>query len=132
MLTRLLCVLLLSASGGTVALAHHSYAAYVREEKVSIEGTLEHLTLGNPHGILTLRTDEGTVFMAEWGNAFQLDRSGFVAGMLAVGDRVVVTGSPAKDPATHRLALVTEIRRPRDGWQWSKNGTIAPKESAQP
>lgn len=105
--------------------AHHSYAEYFRDQKVSIEGTLEQLTLGNPHGILMVRTDDGTLVTAEWGNAIQLNRSGFVAGMLSVGDRVVVTGSPSRNPESHRVALVSMIRRLRDGWNWTKLGVVA-------
>ena len=127
MRTRLLCVLLLLAAAGTAASAHHSYAEYFRDQKVAIEGTIEHLTLGNPHAILSLKTDDGLMFTAEWGNAPQLTRSGFVAGMLVVGDRVVVTGSPSRDPEVHRMALVTEIRRMRDGWRWSRNGVSLPE-----
>ena len=122
MLKPLITVLLLSAAPGTVALAHHSYADFFRDQKVPVEGVLEQLTLGNPHAIVVVRTDEGQTFTAEWGNALQLQRSGFKAGMLAVGDRIVVTGSPSRDPKTGRMALVTEIRRPRDGWQWTPSG----------
>jgi hypothetical protein len=131
MLKRLLYTILCSASAGTVALAHHSYADYFREQKVAVEGTLEQLTLANPHAILAVRTDDGKVFTAEWGNAVQLHRTGFVDSMLTVGDRVIVTGSPARDPESHRLSLLTEIRRPRDGWQWSRNGIAVLKEDAR-
>lgn len=125
MLTRFFAVLLCVASAGTVALAHHSYGGYIREQNVSIEGVLDQVTVANPHGILMLRTDDGTMFTAEWASATQLQRAGVVPGMLAVGDRVIVRGSPARDPESHRLSLLTEVRRPRDGWQWLKAGVVS-------
>ena len=124
---RILSIALCVSCAGTVAIAHHSYGAYIREQKIPIEGVLERLTVGNPHAILEVRTDGGVLFMAEWGSAIQLTRSGFEAGMLAAGDRVIVTGSPSRDPEAHRMALVSEIRRPSDGWRWSRTGVEAPR-----
>jgi hypothetical protein len=132
MCTRLFCLFLWSASAGTVVLAHHSYAEYDRERIVAVEGTLEQLTLGNPHGNLMVRTDQGQLLTAEWGNASMLSRTGFVAGMLAAGDRVIVTGSPTKDPEKHRMSLLKQIDRPRDGWQWSRGGVRMGTERARP
>ncbi len=128
MLRSLAWVTLCVATAGTVASAHHSYGAYDRERKVAVAGTLERISVGNPHTILAVRTDDGTLFTAEWRAASQLQRSGFDAGMLAAGDRVIVTGSPARDADAHRLALVTEVRRPRDGWQWSLSGVTVLKD----
>jgi hypothetical protein len=122
MLKRILYVLACTAIAGTGAAAHHSYAEYDREHPMSIEGTLEQLTIGNPHSMLVVRTDEGALFTAEWGNVSLLQRTGFVAGMLAVGDRVVVTGCPTWNRETRRMSLLREIRRPTDGWQWSRSG----------
>ena len=125
MLRKLFCVFLCSAAAGTAVLAHHSYGLYDREHPTSIEGTLQELMVANPHGMLTVRTDNGTVFVAEWGSVNAVERTGYRPGMLSVGDRVVITGAPARDASDHRLALVSDIRRPRDGWQWTKNGVIS-------
>ena len=122
-----LAVVLCSMCAVTVARAHHSYGAYLREQKVPVEGMLERVTVSNPHAILEVRTDDGTLFTAEWSSAVQLTRSGFEAGMLAAGDRVIVTGSPSRDPEAHRMALVSEIRRPSDGWRWLRNGVEPPR-----
>lgn len=40
---------------------------------------------------------------------------------LKVGDVVVVSGTPALDPAVHELARIEEVRRVSDGWRWLKN-----------
>ena len=122
---RLLFLTLSALAFATTTFAHHSYAAYDREHKVSVTGQLEQLTLGNPHAMLLVRADDGTAYSVEWGNAFVLNRSGFRPGMLAVGDRVTVIGSQTWDAAAHRMSLVTEIRRLRDGWRWSRDGIVA-------
>ena len=35
-------------------------------------------------------------------------------------DRVVVTGNPLRDESKKVLSLLTEIRRPSDGWSWMR------------
>ena len=34
-----------------------------------------------------------------------------------VGDKVIITGDPGRNPADHRLRMRT-ITRPSDGWKW--------------
>jgi len=105
---------------GTAA-AHHSYGEFDRDHPVTIEGVVQQVILGNPHAIVQFRTDKNLIYTAEWGNALQLARSGVKPGTLRAGDRIVVTGSPLKDPSFHTLSLLTEIRRPVDGWQWHRS-----------
>ena len=132
MLKRLLCLALCSAGVSTTALAHHSYAEYFRDQKVAVEGTLEHLMVVNPHAILEVRTDNGTLFTVEWSSGVQLQRTGFTADMLAIGDRLIVTASPNRNPDVHRVTLVKDIRRPRDGWQWSSSGVTVNGDAPRP
>jgi len=40
---------------------------------------------------------------------------------LRPGDKVIVTGSPPRDPSEYRLHL-KRIERPADGWKWSGGG----------
>ena len=124
MIKQLVCLLACLVMAGAGALAHHSYGAYDRDHPLTIEGTIEQLTIGNPHAILIVHTDDGQAFTAEWNSAVQLTRTGFVAGMLTAGDRVIVTGAPSRDPELHRLALVSRIARPRDGWEWTRSGVV--------
>ena len=118
----LLCGALAAAGSPIVIQAHHSYAAYLQERKTPVAGTLERYTVANPHSTLVVRTSDGTAVTVEWRGLLQLQRSGFRPEMLAVGDRIVITGSPARDPQDHRLSLITEIRRPADGWRWQPGG----------
>jgi hypothetical protein len=43
---------------------------------------------------------------------------------LKVGDYVIAKGSPMKDREIKRISLMTELRRPSDGWVWPE---AAPK-----
>ena len=99
--------------------AHHSYAAFDREHPVSIEGDIERVVFANPHVTLTLHSGE-TTYSVEWGNLRQMGLWNIAKETLAAGDHVIVTGSVTYDRADHRLSVVQGIRRPADGWNWSR------------
>src|SRR5256885_2373871 len=99
--------------------AHHSYAVFDREHPVSIEGVVERVVFANPHVILAVRAGDVT-YSVEWGNLNQMVRTNVASTTLVAGDRVIVTGSAPRDPADHRLSIITDIRRPSDGWHWSR------------
>jgi uncharacterized protein DUF6152 len=99
--------------------AHHSYAAFDREHPVSVEGDIESLLFVNPHVVFSLKAADGT-YKVEWGALNQMVRWNITRDTLHVGDRVVVTAAPTHDPSERRLSIVTEIRRPGDGWRWAR------------
>jgi hypothetical protein len=99
--------------------AHHSYAVFDREHPVSIEGDIERVVFGNPHVILAVRAADVT-YSVEWGNINQMVRTNVASNTLVAGDHVIVTGSAPRDRADHRLSIITDIRRPADGWHWSR------------
>jgi len=103
----------------TTLVAHHSYAAFDREHPVSVEGDIESLLFVNPHVVVGLRATDGT-YRVEWGALNQMVRWSITRDTLRVGDHVIVTAAPTRDPAERRLSLVSEIRRPADGWHWSR------------
>ena len=105
-------------AGGSIS-AHHSYAAYDREHPVSIEGDIEQVAYENPHTVLTIRNATAD-YTVEWGALFQLQRWNVAPGTLKVGDHVIVTGSAWRDPSVRKLSIITDIRRPSDGWHWSR------------
>jgi hypothetical protein len=117
---------LAAAAAGVPASAHHSFAAhYLEDQRVSIEGDIAQIDYRSPHSWLHVNAkDESGVMRqvsAEWASAPRLKQSGVNEETLKPGDRVVITGSPARDPAAYRMHLKS-ILRPSDGWQWSGPG----------
>ncbi len=113
----------------TAAFAHHSYAAYDREHPVSIEGDISQVVYANPHVILTVHANDAE-YTVEWLSLYQVSRWIVAKGKLAVGDHVVLTGCALRDKTERRISLVTDIRRPSDGWAWSRQ--IAGLSNSQP
>jgi Family of unknown function (DUF6152) len=109
----------LALTAATVG-AHHSYAAFDREHPVSIEGNISRVLYANPHVVMTVKAADGD-YTVEWLSFSQLARTPEAkATSLNVGDHVIVTARATKDRSEHRLSLVTDIRRPADGWSWSR------------
>jgi hypothetical protein len=108
-------------AGGS-ARAHHSYPNFLLDQKASVEGEIEELRYANPHVVLKIRNAAGIVYTAEWQAASWLDYHAHVTlTTIRVGDHVIVTGAPSRDPAAHELVRLTEVRRPRDGWIYQVN-----------
>jgi Family of unknown function (DUF6152) len=111
--------LLAAALGAAPLGAHHSYASFDREHPVSIEGTLQKVQFVNPHVLLTVMTSEAVTYQVEWGTTAVLARGGVNPDSLKAGDHILVSGAPKRDPADHTVSLVSEVRRPADGWAWT-------------
>jgi hypothetical protein len=106
---------------GSVAVgAHHSYAKF-SDNITSIEGTLEKVMFANPHVVLTIRTKDSSVYTATWVAAFNLQNRGMKATDLKIGDVIVVSGTPARDPSVREISRLEQVRRVGDGWRWMKN-----------
>lgn len=106
--------------------AHHSFAAtYFEDQTTKIEGDLVQFQFRNPHSYVHMEAkDDGGVvqrWTIEWGSGMQLSTQGLTATTLKVGDHVVVTGAPGRDPEDHRMRM-RSIERPKDGFKW--NGTF--------
>ena len=105
-------------------LAHHSFAStYDESRKVTVEGKLVQFLFRNPHSFVhVLAPDEdGTMqrWAIEWGGAGQLGGQGVTRETLKPGDKVIITGNPGRNPADHRVRMVT-LRRPSDGFGWGQ------------
>ena len=106
---------------GTQALAHHSFAAtYLEDQLVTIEGELVQFLLRNPHSFVHVMVKEadGSMvrYVVEWGSPSQL--TGKVSrDTLKPGDHVIISGSPGRNAADHRVRLLN-FKRPSDGWSW--------------
>lgn len=104
---------------GTLS-AHHSFSAtYNTDKTVTIEGKVAQFLLRNPHSFLhvvvTSKDGKEEVWNVEWAAAGQL--AGTFANSLQVGDPVIVSGNPARDPADMRIRMVT-VKRTSDGANW--------------
>jgi hypothetical protein len=120
-------VILILVLAGSSARAHHSHPDFLLDHKVSVEGTLEALTYANPHVVLRIRTAQGVLYTAEWQAASWLQYHAHVTlTTLRVGDHVIISGAPSRDPASHELVRLQEVRRPSDGWAYQ----VIPEGSA--
>jgi hypothetical protein len=102
--------------------AHHSFAAvYKSGESVTIEGKVVQFLFRNPHSVLHVVTEDEdgntTRWAIEWQGASQLGASGISTQTLRPGDPVIVTGTPGRIEAEHRMLLV-RLQRTTDGLNW--------------
>jgi hypothetical protein len=124
---RYLVILLVAAASvmaGVRASAHHSFAAtYLEDQSVTIEGELVQFLFRNPHSFVHVMVKEkdGSMvrYAVEWGGAGQLGGQGVTRETLKPGDFVVISGSPGRNPADHRVRMVS-LRRPKDGFGWGQ------------
>jgi hypothetical protein len=99
--------------------AHHSIATtYDEEHPIALEGVVARFTFINPHPILMIDVKESNgrpqVWRLELDNRYELAGAGLGAETFKVGDKLVVTGSPARR-IPHSL-YVRRIERPADGF----------------
>ena len=117
----LLAGAVLLAGGGRV-FAHHSFSAeYDSTQKIELDGVVTQFVWRNPHSFMKIDVMEkdGTMksWALEWGSTGQLSQAQITRTSLKPGDRILVTGEPARDPSAPRL-LITTVKRPSDVWEW--------------
>jgi hypothetical protein len=123
---RYLVVLLVAVAmlAGARAYAHHSFAAtYFEDRMVTIEGDLAQFQFRNPHSWVHVNVKEkdGTVvrYAVEWGGTGQLGNTGITRDTLKIGDHVVISGNPARNPKQHQVRMLS-LHRTKDGFGWGK------------
>ena len=98
--------------------AHHP-PRFERCKSSTFTGQLERVDWHNPHVELSIKSADGTTYHVLWLNLQQMSLTGIQRDTLKIGDQVVITaGLQGKDGARAPM-LLSEIRRPTDGWQWS-------------
>jgi hypothetical protein len=102
--------------------AHHSFSAtYDSTQKVEIEGVVKEFVWRNPHSFMRLDvTDkDGSIktWALEWGSTNDLTQAKITRTTLKPGDKLKVTGEPARDASSLRL-LISSIDRAADGFSW--------------
>jgi hypothetical protein len=112
---------MLSCEEAPCAFCSGSLPYYFEEQSVTIEGDLDAFELRAPHAWVYVMAPDAQGrrqrFGAEWGNPSRLSRDGITTATLKAGDRVIITGSPGRNPAENKIHL-KRIERPADGWQW--------------
>ena len=109
---------------GIKTYAHHSFAAtYLEGQTVTIEGQMLQFLFRNPHSFVHVMVKEkdGQMvrYAVEWGGAGQLGGQGVTRETLKAGDRVIIQGSPGRNPKDHRVRMVA-LHRPKDGFGWGR------------
>ena len=83
------------------ALAHHSYAAFDREKKVTLTGVVKEFQWNNPHAWIQVMVADGKGRQIEWGvecgSPNMMARTGWKSTTLKAGDTVVAIVNPLKD-----------------------------------
>ena len=123
MLRLLLTAGILAATG--VVSAHHSIAAvYDRSASVTLTGVVSEFRLVNPHAFLTMAVDRdgrSDVWKLELDNRSELADIGMTSDTLKRGDRIIATGSRARDGSRSIYAL--RIDRAADGFWYEQVGS---------
>jgi hypothetical protein len=112
--------------------AHHSWSAeYDLSRSTSVSGTVTNVQFRSPHSTLILAVnDEGQQqrWTVEWANPQRLRDRGITSQTLRVGDELLVTGNPHRDPKVRSLHAVSV--RARDGSEIG-TGTAEPGRPSQ-
>jgi hypothetical protein len=118
----LIAVLSLLVLGTRSSDAHHGYADYVTERRITVEGVLEEIQFTNPHVIMRLRTADSTMYICIWQSALWVGQvANVTASTFRIGDQLVINGAPSRSANLKELASLREVRRPRDEWVWRAN-----------
>ena len=86
------------------AMAHHGWS-WAEADQIDLTGTITAISFAPPHPTLELDTTDGG-WRIELGNPGLTQRSGFVEGVVAVGDEITIRGNRSLDPDEKRLKAV--------------------------
>jgi hypothetical protein len=126
------------------AFAHHSHPIFYDACKpLTVEGHIDTIQFKDPHTLIFVRLDDGTVYTVDWMGLRGLTTSGAIGparAALVPGARVVVTGHSIrsgdeirahfpeiKDPNPRTLDLI-EIRRVGDSYSFARRPPANPPD----
>ena len=106
--------------------AHHSIAAvYDDSRRVTIQGVVTQFRFVNPHPSVVMEVKEDNGGTQQWtlemDNLRELVEIGFDDGTIKPGDRIVVTGSPAR--GQRQSLYIRKLQRPADGFTYQQVGS---------
>jgi hypothetical protein len=82
-------------------LAHHGYAAYDTDKKLTVKGTVTQWFWANPHCVLQFDVTDDHGQVVHWGaeteNPTTMTRQGWTKESIKTGDQVTVTVLPVKN-----------------------------------
>lgn len=87
------------------SLAHHGWS-WAEGEQMTLEGTIQTVSMSPPHPSLEVTDGQGTVWQVDLGNPNQTARSGFTADTAAAGDAITVIGNRNKDRSRAHMKAV--------------------------
>ena len=95
----------------TSAVAHHSQAIYDVQRTLTLSGSVVDYEWGNPHVYIHVDVpgDADRIWEVEAGSPTVMERAGWSADSLRIGDQVIVEVSPARNPS-RSLALLRALR----------------------
>ena len=111
---------------GTVADAHHSIAGmYDEGRRVTVDGIVAQFQFVNPHPFVMVDVKDASGKAQPWklemDNRRELIDVGVTSETLKAGDRLVVSGSPAR--AQPYTLYVRRLERPQDGFLYEQIGS---------
>jgi hypothetical protein len=115
MKTKLLALgtLIFAAFTSAQVLAHHSFAAeFDANAPVNLSGIVTKVDWSNPHAYFYIEVENGNGSFEEWafelGSPTQLKRRGWTRNSLAIGSKVMVTGTRARDgsPKANAVSVI--------------------------
>ncbi len=119
-MTPLLRTVLLMTIAAAPLQAHHSIAGmYDSTRPVTIDGVITLYQFVSPHPYLDVRDSRTSqVWRLEMDNRGELSSIGVTEQTLKVGDRLVVTGSPARREPNRMY--IERLQRPSDGFGYEQ------------
>ena len=106
--------------------AHHSIVSvYDSSRKVTIEGIVTEFRFVNPHPFVTIDVKHDSGSKQQWrldmDNRSELAEVGMTSQTLKPGDRIVVTGNPARNKS--QSLYIRSLDRPSDGFRYEQVGS---------
>ena len=106
--------------------AHHSIVGfYDTNQQVTLEGVVAQFQFINPHPFVVMEVKPAAGGAQQWrlemDNRSELVQVGMTNQTLKQGDRIVVTGNPAR--AQPQSLYIRKLDRPADGFRYEQVGS---------
>lgn len=101
-----------AALAAVPAAAHHGWGSYDPETPTTIEGPIETITIGNPHGEMTIE-HEGETWLITLAPPSRMQARGATQDLLQPGVPVTAYGYPRRDGTPELRAEWIEVEGER-------------------